>query len=166
MENQLEVSIGEWLLKKRLKLAVAESCTGGLLGYRLTTVAGSSDYFLGGVIAYANAVKMALLGVLPETLETWGAVSPQTALEMAEGVRRLTGATLGVSITGIAGPGSGTPLKPVGLVYIGLAAPGERRVWRYRWNGDRTANQTASAQAALEQLGAFLGIKSGLPSTN
>lgn len=154
----LESLIGARLRARGWRLAVAESCTGGLLGHRLTEVAGSSDYFLGGVIAYANAVKTALLGVRPETLETWGAVSPQTALEMAEGVRQLTGATVGLSATGIAGPGGGTPLKPVGLVYLGLAAPGERRVWRHVWSGDRTANKAASAQAALEQLAAFLGL--------
>ncbi len=159
----LEAQIGETLRARGWQLAVAESCTGGLLGYRLTTVAGSSAYFLGGVIAYANAVKLTLLGVHPETLERWGAVSPQTALEMAVGVCRLTGATLGVSLTGLAGPGGGTPLKPVGLVYIGLAVPGERRVWRHLWSGDRTANQAASAQAALEHLAAFLV---GLPSTH
>ncbi len=152
----LEIEIGTLLRTRGWRLAVAESCTGGLLGYRITTIAGSSDYFAGGLITYSNEAKMALLGVQEESLRLWGAVSPQVALEMAAGARRQLNVELALSVTGIAGPGGGTPLKPVGLVYIGLATPGERWAWRHQWSGDRTANQISSAEAALEHLKTYL----------
>ena len=139
------------------RLAVAESCTGGLLGHEITQVSGSSAYFLGGVIAYADDVKMDLLDVSEASLIRWGAVSAQVALEMAAGVCRCTGAEAGLSITGIAGPSGGTPQKPVGLTYIGMAVPGERRAWRHVWDGDRSANKQASARAALAHLLEYLG---------
>ncbi len=138
------------------RLAVAESCTAGLLGYHITEVPGSSAYFVGGAIVYADALKMRLLQVQETTLQRWGAVSPQTALEMAVGARRLTGADVGVSITGIAGPGGWTSEKPLGLTYIALAVPGERWVWRHVWRGAREANRESSAQAALSHLVQYL----------
>ena len=145
------------LLKARgWRIAVAESCTGGLLGHEITQVSGSSAYFLGGVIAYADDVKMGLLGVSEASLIRWGAVSAQVALEMAAGARRQIGAEVGVSITGIAGPTGGTAEKPVGLTYIGLAAPHERRTWRHVWSGDRTENKRASVRAALAHLRRYL----------
>ncbi len=150
------VLIGERLKVRGWHLAVAESCTGGLLGHLFTQVAGSSDYFWGGVIAYANHVKCRLLGVPEETLARWGAVSPQVAMAMARGACRLTGAEVGVGITGIAGPGGGSSQKPVGLVYVGLAAPGECWVWQHLWQGDRVQNKASSAQAALEHLRCYL----------
>ncbi|HLI52251.1 MAG TPA: nicotinamide-nucleotide amidohydrolase family protein, partial [Thermomicrobiaceae bacterium] len=107
---------------KGLTIATAESCTGGLIAHRITTVSGSSAYFVGGVVSYSNALKQKLLGVTEETLRTAGAVSRECALQMAGGVRRLTGATVGISSTGIAGPGGATPTKPVGLVYIACSA--------------------------------------------
>ncbi|WP_458862540.1 competence/damage-inducible protein A [Acidaminobacterium chupaoyuni] len=119
--DSLEQVIVEKLIEAKLTLATAESCTGGLIGKRITDIAGSSACYLGGVISYANEVKMGLLGVKRETLETVGAVSEETAMQMAEGVRRATGADIGVSTTGVAGPGGGTDEKPVGLVYIGLS---------------------------------------------
>lgn len=119
--DSLEQVIVEKLIEAKLTLATAESCTGGLIGKRITDIAGSSACYLGGVISYANEVKMGLLGVKRETLETVGAVSEATAMQMAEGVRRATGADIGVSTTGVAGPGGGTDEKPVGLVYIGLS---------------------------------------------
>ena len=122
-EDTLESVLGKALLKRGWTLAVAESCTGGGLGQRLTEVAGSSRYFLGGVIAYDNAIKARLLGVPQRTLRADGAVSAQCARAMAQGVRRATGATLGLAITGIAGPGGGCARKPVGLVYVALAGP-------------------------------------------
>ncbi len=144
------------LLERRgWRLAVAESCTGGLLGHWITSVPGSSAYFLGGVLAYANEIKLRLLDVAPASVERWGAVSAQVALEMAVGVCARTGAEVGVSITGIAGPGGGSAEKPVGLVYIGIALPGERRVWRHLWAGadaTRATNKEASARAALVHL--------------
>ncbi len=156
-EVALAALVGELLRARGWRLAVAESCTGGLVGHWLTQIPGSSDYFLGGVLAYADAVKRELLGVSPVLLQRWGAVSPQVALAMALGVQRLLAAEAALSITGIAGPGGGTLQKPVGLVYVGLAVPGERRVWRHLWAGDRSANKEASARAALQHLAEYLG---------
>ena len=149
--------LAPWLRERNWHLAVAESCTGGLLGHWITSVPGSSAYFLGGVLAYANEMKRRLLGVKPASLARWGAVSAQVALEMAVGVCARTGAEVGVSVTGIAGPGGGSAEKPVGLVYIGAAWPTERRVWRHLWlDGGRRENKENSAQAALLHLQACL----------
>jgi PncC family amidohydrolase len=111
-------------------------------------VPGSSEYFLGGVTAYANEAKARLLGVRWETLDQFGAVSEETVLEMARGARQALGAEVGLSTSGIAGPGGGTPEKPVGLVWIGLSAPGFERAWRFQWPGDRLAVKEQSAEAA------------------
>jgi nicotinamide-nucleotide amidase len=132
-------------------LAVAESCTGGLLGERLTNIPGSSDVFLGGVIAYHNDVKRNLLGVRAEDLEKYGAVSEQVALQMASGVREKLGADVGVSVTGIAGPGGGTAEKPVGLVWIAAHASGVK-ARRFHVGGDRAEIRQRAAQAALEMV--------------
>ena len=150
--ESLEVRVGQALKTRGWTLAVGESCTGGLLSHRLTGVAGSSDYFLGGVVAYSNPAKQALLGVDPLILEEHGAVSPETAKEMARGSRAGFLAHVGLSVTGIAGPGGGTQDKPVGLTYIGVITPEGERVQRYLWSGDREANKQASAEAALELL--------------
>jgi nicotinamide-nucleotide amidase len=133
------------------KLAVAESCTGGLLGERLTNIPGSSDVFLGGVIAYHNDVKRNLLGVRTEDLDEYGAVSEQVALQMASGVREKLGADVGVSVTGIAGPGGGTAEKPVGLVWIAVHASGVK-ARRFHVGGDRAEIRQRAAQAALEMV--------------
>jgi nicotinamide-nucleotide amidase len=133
------------------KLAVAESCTGGLLGERLTNIPGSSDVFLGGVIAYHNDVKRNLLGVRAEDIEKYGAVSEQVALQMASGVREKLGGDVGVSVTGIAGPGGGTPEKPVGLVWIAVHASGVK-ARRFHVGGDRAEIRQRAAQAALEMV--------------
>ncbi|MBC7264522.1 MAG: CinA family protein [Chloroflexi bacterium] len=140
----------------RLTLAVAESCTGGLLAHHITNVPGSSNYFLGGVIAYSNEVKVRLLGVPVETIEQHSAVSWQTALAMARGVRQRLGADVALSITGIAGPTGGTPEKPVGLVYLGLAADDAERWEEHRWSGTRLENKEFSVRAALIMLLAYL----------
>ena len=154
-QEALEVEVGEWLQKRGLKLVAAESCTGGLVGHLITEVPGSSAYYLGSITAYAYEAKERLLGVRHETLETYGAVSEQTVLEMARGARQaLAGAVpveqvIGVSVSGIAGPGGGMPGKPVGLTWIGLSAPGFEGAWHYVWFGDRTENKVSSAHQAL-----------------
>lgn len=161
-DEALEVQVGKWLRRRALKLVAAESCTGGLLGHRLTEVPGSSDYFLGGIVSYANEAKERLLGVQHETLVRCGAVSQEVALEMARGARlALAGAfsldrLIGISITGIAGPGGGTPDKPVGLTWIGLSTPDDDRAWKYVWNGSRAENKVLSAVAALKLLLKYL----------
>ncbi len=133
-------------------VVTAESCTGGLVADALTDVPGSSGYVLGGIVAYADAVKTGQLGVPAELIATHGAVSAQVARAMALGARDRLMATFAVSVTGIAGPGGGTPAKPVGLTYLGLAGPDGVDVRRFVWTGDRAANKHASAGAALELL--------------
>jgi PncC family amidohydrolase len=131
-------------------LATAESCTGGLVAHVLTENAGSSGFFHGGFVTYANEVKRDQLGVPEELLAAHGAVSAQVARAMAEGARGRLGADVGVAITGIAGPDGGTPDKPVGLTYVAVADPAGVDVRRYHWAGDRSANKVDSARAALE----------------
>lgn len=142
---------------RRLHIAVAESCTGGLLGARLTAIPGSSSVVLGGVIAYANEVKRDLLGVRPETLEAHGAVSEPVAAEMAAGVRDSTGAEIGIAITGVAGPAGGTAEKPVGLVWIAVDLAGTVRTHGSRFIGDRAEIRFRSTQAALDIVRRMLG---------
>ena len=151
-----EEEIGALLVTRGLTLVTAESCTGGLVAHRITDVPGSSAYFLGGFVAYANEAKEGVLGVRHETLLTHGAVSEETALEMARGARQRLGAGLGISTTGIAGPTGGTPDKPVGLVYVALSASGVELCQRYVWQGDRLANKEQSAEAALQLLLSYL----------
>jgi PncC family amidohydrolase len=135
---------------------VAESCTGGLVGHRLTNVPGSSSYYMGSITAYAYEAKVRLLGVRWETLHTYGAVSREMALEMARGVCQAFPAEVGVSITGIAGPGGASPDKPVGLTWIGLCGPEFAQAWSYTWDGDRLKNKELSAEAALQLLYDYL----------
>lgn len=155
-EDALEVVVGQLLKRRGLTLAVAESCTGGLVSHRVTDVPGSSAYYQGSVTAYANAIKARVLHVRRGTLHRYGAVSEQTALEMAQGVRRALDADVGLAVTGVAGPEGGTPEKPVGLVYVALAAPEGRWVERHVWDGDRWQNKTRSAEAALDLLRRYL----------
>lgn len=150
--------VGAELCRRRLWLAVAESCTGGGLGDAITDVSGSSSYFLGGVISYADAVKERLLRVPPVELAEHGAVSAEVAAAMAEGVRRLLAADLALAITGIAGPSGGTEAKPVGLVFVALASQDTTLVERHQWSGSRRENKRASVQAALELLRRYLGL--------
>jgi len=147
-----ETRVGPLLRARGATVTTAESCTGGLIGNLLTDVSGSSDYYLGGVIAYSNDVKRYVLGVQAETLATVGAVSQETALQMAHGVRRLLGADYALSTTGIAGPTGGTPEKPAGLVYIALVGPGIERCERHVWDEDRLGNKMQSARRALQVL--------------
>ena len=152
MPNPLEIEVGRLLQQRGWKLVLAESCTGGLLGSRITDVSGSSEYFLGGVIAYAYEAKADLLGVSWNTLNTKGAVSRETVLEMARGVRRGMKADIAVSVSGIAGPGGGTPEKPVGTTWIGLAGPDGERAKMFQFSGDREGNKNSAADAALKLL--------------
>ena len=140
-------------LGRGLTVAAAESCTGGLIAESITAVPGSSGYFLGAVVSYADTAKIGLLAVPAAVIEAHGAVSAQAARAMAEAARRQFGASLAVSVTGIAGPGGGTPAKPVGLTYVGLAdASGGTEVRRFAWTGDRGSNRDESAAAALAWL--------------
>jgi len=150
--DPLEVLVGGLLRARRATVAVAESCTGGMLGARFTTVPGSSAYFLGGFLTYSNALKEKLLGVSAATLEQFGAVSKETAEEMAVGARRRTGANYAVSITGVAGPDGGTEEKPVGLVYIGIADEAGAVVTHRRFLGDRQRIRVFTTQHALDLL--------------
>ena len=152
MPNSLENQVGQILHERGRKLVLAESCTGGLLGSRITDVAGSSEYFLGGVVAYAYEAKADLLGVSWETLNTKGAVSRETVLEMARGVRNRMKADIAVSVSGIAGPGGGTPEKPVGTTWIGLAAEDGEWAKLFQFSGNREQNKAAAVEAALSLL--------------
>lgn len=152
----IEEKVGALLADRGLTLVTAESCTGGLLAHRITNVSGSSAYYLGGVVAYADRVKEEALGVRRETLLVHGAVSEETAREMASGARQRIGANVAVSITGIAGPTGGMPEKPVGLVYVALSAPDVEICRRHIWQGDRLMNKQQSAEAALQLLLAYV----------
>lgn len=154
-ETMLGIVIG--LLKSRQNtISTAESCTGGLLGAILTQEPGSSEIYLGGVVSYSNSLKEKFLGVNPQTLQTYGAVSPETACEMAVGVKERTGSDLAVGITGIAGPGGGSDEKPVGLVYIGLATPEGVQASKFQFHGQRESIRQLSVKAALDLVRQFM----------
>lgn len=153
----LEAAVGRGLREKGLTVAVAESCTGGLLGDRFTNVPGSSDYFLGAVVSYSNEAKMKLLGVQNDTLMEHGAVSEETASEMAQGVRQILQADIGISITGISGPDGGTPEKPVGLTFIAIDYSGDVNVKRLMFLRDRRFNKELAAQTALNLVRLTMG---------
>jgi PncC family amidohydrolase len=160
--DALETIVGQLLKQHGLTLAVAESCTGGLISHRITDVPGSSAYYQGSVISYSNEVKERVLHVQRDTLERHGAVSEQAAREMAQGVRDVLYADVGLAVTGIAGPDGGTPEKPVGLVYIALAAPDGVWAERYIWDDgcsdplERWENKALSAEAVLNLLRRYL----------
>ena len=148
--SALVKEVGNLLRERNWHLATAESCTGGLIGHLVTSVSGSSDYYWGGVISYDNRVKAELLGVSQDALRQYGAVSAPVAAAMARGARNLLHAEIAVSVTGIAGPTGGTPEKPVGTTFIGVATAKSVSVEEHRWQADRTTNKTLSAKAALE----------------
>jgi len=175
----LEKIVGELLQRRHLTLSTAESCTGGLIGHRLTNVPGSSAYFHGGIIAYSNEIKEQLLGVSHTTLTDFGAVSEETAREMARGACRVLSTDIGVAVTGIAGPGGGVPghrtkavvaipgrsgqtpiwipsSKPVGLTWIALAAKNFEWAERCVWEADRVTNKEKSAETALRLVKEYL----------
>ena len=157
----LEKEIHDRLLVKKLKLAAAESCTGGLISDRLTDVPGSSEYFMGGIVAYAYEAKVSILGVSWDTLNTHGAVSRETVLEMARGARRILETDIAVSVSGIAGPGGGMPEKPVGYTWLGLSAADGEWARNFSWSGDREQNKRESSEAALQFVLDYLDGKLG-----
>ncbi len=158
LEAEIARLIREYQAKtgKSLTIGAVESATGGRIADRITNVPGSSDYFKGSVVAYSNEVKIALLGVKKATIENYGAVSEQTALEMAQGGRKLLDVDICVSDTGIAGPSGATPEKPLGLFYLGLAAEGESLSQKHVFQGNREGNKRDAAEAALNMLKQYL----------
>lgn len=147
--DELPAVVGNLLKERGMTLAVAESCTGGLVGKIMTDIPGSSDYFLGGIIAYANSVKVNVLNVPADIIENYGAVSKETASAMAKGVRALTDASIGLAITGIAGPGGGNQEKPVGLTFFGLCDEKGTLIEEHRYGTDRERNRLRAAYTAI-----------------
>jgi len=154
--SNLEKEIGDILRQKGLTLGVVESATGGLISHRITSIAGSSDYYLGSITAYSNEIKNKVVGVKQETLEKYGSVSPRTAEELAEGGRKVLGADICLADTGIAGPGGATPGKPVGLFYIGLSHGINTYSRKHVFGNDRKQNKQDAAEAALGMLKEYL----------
>ncbi len=152
MEKTLETQIGVLLRARGLKLGIVESCTGGLVADRITDIAGASEYFLGAIVAYDNQVKINLLNMPQQILEQYGAVSEQAVCAMAEAGRALRQANIVISISGIAGPAGGSPEKPVGSVWLGLAAPEGTWARSFRSNGNRRENKMAFSEAALQLM--------------
>ena len=146
----LSQKLGLILKKKSMTLAIAESCTGGMIGGVITDIAGSSEYFLGGVISYDNRIKRDLLGVPEKVLEQYGAVSRQTVIAMAKGVQRLMKADCALAVSGVAGPGGGTKEKPVGLVYIGIAVGKQCRSFVCRFKGTRADIRSKTVREGLK----------------
>jgi len=157
-KDTLEGAIGNMLKERGLTLATAESCTGGYLAHRITSVAGASEYFLGSVISYSNAVKMNVLGVKPETLDTHGAVSEQTVIEMAEGALKVLSADVAIAISGIAGPGGGSDTKPVGLAWMAVSNGANTKTFSIRAGKDREKNIQYFTIHALNQIRQFLKL--------
>ncbi|MEF8848689.1 MAG: CinA family protein [Candidatus Thermoplasmatota archaeon] len=152
IDKKLVNKVSSLLKGKDLKIATAESCTGGLIGHILTNVSGSSDYFDRGVVSYSNLSKMELLDVSEELLENHGAVSKEVAKAMAEGIRRKADVDIGVSSTGIAGPTGGTKEKPVGLVYMGLSTKDKTIAEKHVFSGDRIENKYSTCSTVLKML--------------
>ena len=151
-DETIEAVIAAGLKKKKLMLACAESCTGGLISKRITDGAGASRYFLGSVVAYSNKIKERMLAVPSELLKKHGAVSRQAARQMAKGICEKTGADIGISVTGIAGPGGGTKGKPVGLVFLGISFNGKTAVKKLNWKGDRERIRWLTSQIAFFEI--------------
>lgn len=152
MPESLEMRLGQLFKGRDLWLAVTESSTGGLLGHMITNAPGSSTYFIGGVIAYANKVKVDVLGVSSQTLDRYGAVSKETVIEMARGVRKVLDADIGVAISGVAGPGGGTDEKPVGTTVIGMSALEQETTKLFVFPGERLDIKTQAAQSAIQMV--------------
>ncbi|MFH1663084.1 MAG: CinA family protein [Chloroflexota bacterium] len=152
----IEQEIGDLLNRKGLTLGLVESATGGLVSYLITNIPGSSDYYKGSVTAYSNQAKIALVGVMEETIKKYGAVSPQVAEEMARGGRKALGVDICLADTGIAGPGGATQGKPVGLFYVGLSHRAGTFSRKHNFQGNRRQNKQAAAEAALSWLKEYL----------
>jgi len=155
-EEILEAVVGELLTARNMTLSLAESCTGGLIGHRLTSISGSSVYFERGAVVYSDRSKVEMLGVQQHTLDTYGAVSDQTVREMAEGIRRSARTDVGLAVTGIAGPSGGSETKPVGTVFIGLSERSSVFSGQYRFSGDRQSVKVATAEMALDWVRRYL----------
>lgn len=162
IEGTIEEQVGEYLRQLNMKLVIAESCTGGLIGHRITNIPGSSEYYLGSITAYAYEAKERLLGVQHTTLQRYGAVSRETVLEMAAGVRNVFSVdfpeneVIGISVSGIAGPGGGMPGKPVGLVWIGLSSPRQDWAGEFHFHGSRIDVKNQTADTALTRVLEYL----------
>ncbi len=156
MKTTLEKILQESMCLRSLKLATAESCTGGLVSHRITNVSGSSEYFSGGIVSYSNEAKANLLGVSWDTLNAYGAVSHETVLEMARGAQKIFSADIGLSVSGIAGPTGAMPGKPIGTTWLGLSTKTSEWARHFIWNGDREQNKQYSAEAALQFVIAYL----------
>jgi nicotinamide-nucleotide amidase len=152
----MEEVVGRLLTERHLTLGVAESCTGGMIGHRITNVPGSSNYLLADLVTYSNASKVKFLGVSEDTLKQNGAVSEGCVLEMAAGVRKVTGADIGLATSGVAGPGGGTPERPVGTVCIALVAEGFKASRTYKMWGTRDWIKTLASQVALDWIRRYL----------
>ena len=152
----LEKQVAQILTRRQLTLAVAESCSGGLLSHRLTNIPGSSQFFLLGLVTYANSAKMKLLGVPPSLLGKQGTVSLSVAKKMAQGIRRILRTDLGVAVTGIAGPGGSTPAKPVGLTFIAISSSSRTVCSRFQFRGSRQTIKRLSAESAMTMILDFL----------
>jgi nicotinamide-nucleotide amidase len=155
-DKTMEAVVGELLREQEMTLSVAESCTGGLIGHRLTSISGSSLYFERGLIVYSNRSKVEMLGVRQQTIDSYGAVSDQTVREMAEGVKKTAKTDMGLAATGIAGPLGGTEDKPVGTVFIGLSVHGKVFSGHYRFSGDRDKVKLNAAEMALDWVRRYL----------
>ncbi|GAJ18323.1 unnamed protein product, partial [marine sediment metagenome] len=155
-DKTMEAVVGELLKDRKLTLSVAESCTGGLIGHRLTSVPGSSFYFERGAVVYSNRSKVEMLGVKQQTIDSYGAVSDQTVREMAEGIKKVAKTDMGLAVTGIAGPEGGTEYKPVGTAFVGLSVEGEIFSDEYRFSGDREKVKLHTSEMALDWVRRYL----------
>jgi PncC family amidohydrolase len=151
----VEEEVGELLLRLNMTIAIAESCTGGLICHRLTNISGSSDYLERGLVTYSNRSKIELLGVSAQVIEAHGAVSDACVRAMATGIKGLAGTDLGLAVSGIAGPTGGTPEKPVGTVYVALARNNDVKIWKHSFSGDRAEIKEKASEAALMQVRDF-----------
>ena len=155
-DEQILQSVSSMLIENKLKIATAESCTGGLIAHTFTNISGSSDFFECGIVSYSNRSKTERLGISEELLNEYGAVSEPVAKAMAEGIRKKADVDIGLSTTGIAGPTGGTPEKPVGLIFIGLSTKTDTVVKKYHFKGSRLENKNSTCNAALEMLYNYL----------